>query len=75
MGFLVTQNNFMCPMEKVPRCCNDGLQIVFTGSKKCSGTESGYAPLEGEAFGVAWSLEKARMFTLGCPDLLVNVVH
>ena len=26
-------------------------------------------------FGVAWSLEKARIFTLGCPDLLVTVDH
>ena len=30
---------------------------------------------EGEAFGVAWSLEKARMFTLGCLDLLVAIDH
>ena len=28
--------------------------------------ESRYIPIEGEAFGVAWSIEKARMFTLGC---------
>ena len=62
-------------MEKAPRCCKEGWQIVFAISKKCSGAESWYAPIEGEAFGVALSLEKARMFTLGCPDLLVTVDH
>ena len=35
----------------------------------------GYAPIEGEVLGVVWSLEKARMFTLGCPNLLVTVDH
>ena len=34
-----------------------------------------FAYFAGEVFGVAWSLEKARMFTLGCPDLLVTVDH
>ena len=64
--------NCYCTLEKAPRCCSDGWQIIFTGSKKCSGVESRYTPIEGEAFGVAWSIEKARMFTLGCLDLLVT---
>ena len=75
LGFLVLQKHCKCSMEKAPRCCEEGWQIVFAGSKKCSGAESRYAPIEGEALGVAWALEKARMFTLGCPDLLVTVDH
>ena len=55
--------------------CKDGFKIVFAGSKRCSGAESRYAPIEGEALGVVWLLEKARMFTLGCPNLLVTVDH
>merc|ERR1712082_334265 len=33
------------------------------------------SPIEGEALGVVWSLDKARMFTLGCPNLLILVDH
>ena len=72
IGFLFTQKRWDCSLEKAPRCCNEGWQIVFAGSKKCLGTGSRYAPVEVEALGVAWSLEKARMFTLGCPNLLVT---
>ena len=60
IGFLVTQKNCQCSL--------DGWQIIFVGSKKCSGAESRFGYFEGEVFGVAWSLEMARMFTLGCPD-------
>ena len=48
---------------------------MFAGSKKCSDTESRYASIKGEALGVVWSLDKARMFALGCSDLLVTVDH
>ena len=75
IGFLVTQKHCSCPLDEAPRCCKDGFKIVFAGSKKCLDAESRYAPIEGEALGVVWSLDKARMFTLGCPDLLVTVDH
>ena len=72
---LVTQRHCNCQMTEAPRCCKDGFKIVFAGSKKCSGAESRYAPIKGEALGVVWSLDKVRMFTLGCPNLLVTVDH
>ena len=75
IGMLVTQKHCDCSLEKAPRCCKDGFKIVFAGSKKCSSAESRYAPIKGEALGIVWSLEKARMFTLGCPNLLVTVDH
>ena len=37
--------------------------------------ESDYAPVEGEALAVAWSLEQTKFFTMGCNDLLVNTDH
>ena len=64
----MTQKHYSCPLDEAPRCCRDGLKIVFTGSKKHSDAESRYAPIEGEALGVVWSLEKARMFTLVSVD-------
>ena len=65
IGFLVTQKHCSCPLDEAPRCCRDGFKIVFAGSKKCSDAESCYVPIEVEALGIVWSLEKARMFTLG----------
>ena len=75
IGFLVTQKHCSCPLEKAPRCCKDEFKIMLTGSKKGSDAESRYASIKGEALGVVWSLDKARMFTLGCPNLLVTVDH
>ncbi|MEO2242304.1 MAG: DDE-type integrase/transposase/recombinase, partial [Candidatus Poseidoniia archaeon] len=34
-----------------------------------------YSPTEGEALAVAWGLEHARMFVLGCEKLLVSTDH
>ena len=62
----VTQKHCNCSLENAPRCCKDGFKIIFAGSRRCSGAESRYAPIEGEALGVVWSLEKVRMFTLRC---------
>ena len=75
IGMLVSQKYCECALTMAPRCCKEGFKIVFAGSKRCSGAESRYAPIEGEALGVVWSLDKARMFTLGCPNLLVTVDH
>ena len=52
IGMLVTQKHCQCSLEKAPRCCKDGFKIVFASSKRCSGAESHYAPIEGEALGV-----------------------
>ena len=54
IGFLVTQKRCDCSLEKALRCCKEGWQIVFAGSKKCSGAESRYALVEEEALGVAY---------------------
>lgn len=37
--------------------------------------EAGYAAIEGEALAVAWCLCKARLFLLGCPNLVLVTDH
>ena len=47
-----------------------GIRSRFT-----KGPELRYSPTKGEALAVAWSIEHARMFTLGCQNLLVSTDH
>ena len=52
------------------------LGIGFLVTQKHCDLPSGKCyPVDCEAFGVVWSLENARMLTLGCPDLLGTVPH
>ena len=47
----------------------------MVGSRFTQPAESRYAPVEGEALAVAYALEKAKFFVLGCTDLNVAVDH
>ena len=49
--------------------------MCYISSRFCSDAESRYAPIEGEALAVAWALEKAKYFLMGCQDLYVGVDH
>ena len=60
IGMLVSQKYCECALAMAPRCCKEGFKIMLAGSKRCSGAESRYAPIEGEALGVVWSLDKAQ---------------
>jgi len=53
-----------------PICCNDGWKLIYAGSRFTTETESWYAPTEGEALAIAWSL-----FVLRCNDLIVIIAH
>ena len=48
---------------------------MFAGSRFTKDAESRYSATEGEALAVSWSLNHARMFTLGCTNLLVTTDH
>ena len=74
MGFCLLQKQCRCS-QITPICCKDGWTLVFAGSRFTSGAESRYAPVEGEALGVAWALDKCKHFVLGCPTLIVAVDH
>ena len=65
----------ICPTEKAPVCCPDGWHIVFAGSRFCTDAELRCAPIEGEAAAIAWSLEKCRLFIIGCPNVIVVTDH
>ncbi len=43
------------------------------GSRFTHAAESRYAPVEGEALAVAYALDKARHFVLGCKNLTIAV--
>ena len=48
---------------------------MYAGSRFTKASELGYCPLEGEALAVSRSLEHAKIFVLGCPDLTVVTDH
>ena len=75
MGFLLLQKYCDYPKDKAPTCCPDGWRLVFAGSRFCTAAESRYAPIEGQASAIAWSLDKCRMFVLGCQDLIIVTDH
>ena len=66
IGYLLLQQYCNCETARAPLCCKDGWSLVFAGSRFTRGAELGYAPTEYEPLAVAWSLEHARMFVLGC---------
>ena len=74
IAFVLMQKYCGC-RDVHPRCCEDGWQLCLTGSRFNTDAEQRYAPVEGEALGVAWALDKARHFTAGCHDLWVGVDH
>ena len=74
IGFLLTQKQCLC--SKIdPYCCSGGWKVVLAGSRFTKGAESRYAPVEGEALAVVWSLEAARHYTLGNPKLVIATDH
>ena len=75
LGYLLLQKYCNCSLDYAPLCCKGGWQLVCAGSRFTKGAESNYAPTEGEALAVAWSLNHAGIFTLGCPRLIVSTDH
>ena len=74
IGFYLCQKHCSCKSE-TPDCCDDGWKITVCGSRFLKKNEERYAPIEGEALGVAWALDQTKFFTLGCADLVVIVDH
>ena len=60
---------------EAPLCCKGGWRLALFGSRHLTPAEQGYAPIEGEALAVAYCLHKARLFLLGCPNLLLVTDH
>ena len=74
IGFSLGQKHCSCPSDE-PWCCQTGWKLTFASNRYTHNAEENYAPVEGEALAVAWALDKARHFVLGCNDLIVATDH
>ena len=74
IGYWLVQKQCEC-LATSPGCCPDGWHIVLAGSRHSKPEERNYAPIEGEALAVAWSLEDTHFFTMGCDNLVVITDH
>ena len=76
VGFFLLQKHCLCvSTEKAPYCGPGHWKLIFAGSRFLKDPESRYAPIEGEALAVVFALEQARMFVLGCPNLVLAIDH
>ncbi|XP_063888605.1 uncharacterized protein LOC135115603 [Scylla paramamosain] len=75
LGFVILQQHCRCSAVDAPFCCKTGWRLALCGSRHLTAAEAGYAPVEGEALAVAWCLRKARLFLLGCPNLMLVTDH
>ena len=75
LGFIILQQHCRCSSVDAPFCCKGGWRLALCGSRHLTSAEAGYAPVEGEALAVAWCLRKARLFLLGCPNLILVTDH
>ena len=72
--FFLSQKHCNCA-QLSPGCCDNGWKITLAGSRFLKLAEARYAPVEGEALAIAWSLEQTRYFTQGCDKLLIVTDH
>ena len=75
LGYLLLQKYCACSMDNAPICCPDGWKLVFAGSRFTQGAECNYAPTEGEALALSWSINHAKNYVLGCQNLLIVTDH
>ena len=75
IGYLLLQQYCECNLKNAPICCPDGWRLVHSGSRFTTPTKAGYSSTESESLAVAWALDNARMFLLGCRDLIVCTDH
>ena len=75
VGFVVLQQHCRCSGMERPFCCKDGWKLVLCGSRYLTSAEQRYAAIEGEALAIAWALQKARLFLLGCQNLEIITDH
>ena len=74
LGFVLVQKSCQCDLTD-PFCCNDGWKLILCGSRTLEKPEENYAPREGEALAVSWSMNKCKMFLLGHPGFMVFTDH
>ena len=76
IGFTLTQKHCKCSGPADPSCGQGHWKLVHAGSRFTQkGERDLFSPTEGECLAAAFGLEKCRMFTLGCPNLILAVDH
>lgn len=75
IGFTLSQKHCSCPYADDPLCGEGHWKVVCAGSRFTRPAESRYAPIEGEAVAVSFALDSCKMFTMGCPNLVVAIDH
>ena len=75
IGFFLFQQSCSCQPIEGPNCGGGHWAVVFAGSRFTTDAESRYAPIEGEALAVVYSLESSKVFVIGCPNLIIAVDH
>ena len=74
IGYFLSQKHCDCDTA-IPGCCEHGWRITLAGSRFLKPAETRYAPVEGEALAIAWSLEHTKFFTQGCDNLVIVTDH
>ena len=74
VGFSLTQKHCKWPEPADNICGNTYWKIVFAVSKATNPAQKRYVLIEGECL-AAYGLERCRMYTLGCPKLILAVDH
>ena len=74
IGYFLSQKHCDCD-SLIPDCCKNGWRITLAGSRFLKPAETRYAPVEGEALAIAWSLNHTKYFTQGCDNLVVVTDH
>ena len=74
IGYFLSQKHCECE-SSVPGCCEHGWRITLAGSRFLKPAETRYAPIEGEALAIAWSLEHTKHFTQGQDNLVIVTDH
>ena len=75
LGFSLMQRHCTCSGIPDPNCGKGHWKLVFAGSKVTNESQKRYSPTEGECLAAAHGLNRCRMFTLGCPNLILATDH
>ena len=75
LGYSLMQKHCECPGSADPNCGEGHWKLVFAGSKTTNEAQSRYSPTEGECLAAAYGLLRCRMYTLGCPNLILATDH
>ncbi len=75
LGFSLMQRHCKCSGNPDPNCGKGHWKLVFAGSKTTNHSQKQYSPTEGECLAAVYGLNRCRMFTLGCPNLILATDH